>query len=330
MTDKIYTGQELEEMADQLLAADDKKKDEKTADKKPESAKINDKTLEEKLGKCPAAALLAGNEKLRELFIKGKKKGRLEPAELSEVVDAMDLDGDQMDSIYDSLADLGIDIVTEDFTNDIPEDMEPAMEEIAEIEEEELVDPNTLVDSFNIDDPVRMYLKEIGKVPLLTGEQEIKLATAMSAGNTAKEKLAQVETGGLTLTEEELAQAKADLKAGEKAKKQLAEANLRLVVSIAKRYVGRGMLFCTAVRSVCDLRFGRYSRIPRTSHPMDSVFCVSIVRASGNGHWMTMGVIGELDSCAVGCGEGSGRFRAMSSSIDNFFSDPEFIFHVLL
>ena len=153
-----------------------------------------------------------------------------------------------MDRIYDSLADLGIDIVTEDFTNDIPEDMEPAMEEIAEIEEEELVDPNTLVDSFNIDDPVRMYLKEIGKVPLLTGDQEVRLATAMSAGNAAKERLAQVEAGELTLTDEELAQAKAELKAGEKAKKQLVEANLRLVVSIAKRYVGRGMLFLDLIQ----------------------------------------------------------------------------------
>ena len=160
MMDKVYTQQELKEMADQLLAADDKKKAGKAAAQKAEEAKpAADKALEEKLAKCPAAALLAGNEKLRELFIKGKKKGRLEPAELSEVVDPLDLDGDQMDRIYDSLADLGIDIVTEDFTNDIPEDMEPAMEEIAEIEEE-LVDPNTLVDSFNIDDPVRMYLKE--------------------------------------------------------------------------------------------------------------------------------------------------------------------------
>ena len=249
MTDKVYTQQELKEMADQLLAADDKKKAGKAAAQKAEEAKpAADKALEEKLAKCPAAALLAGNEKLRELFIKGKKKGRLEPAELSEVVDPLDLDGDQMDRIYDSLADLGIDIVTEDFTNDIPEDMEPAMEEIAEIEEEELVDPNTLVDSFNIDDPVRMYLKEIGKVPLLTGDQEVRLATAMSAGNAAKERLAQVEAEELTLTDEELAQAKAELKAGEKAKKQLVEANLRLVVSIAKRYVGRGMLFLDLIQ----------------------------------------------------------------------------------
>ena len=249
MTDKVYTQQELKEMADQLLAADDKKKAGRAAAQKAEEAKpAADKALEEKLAKCPAAALLVGNEKLRELFIKGKRKGRLEPAELSEVVDPLDLDGDQMDRIYDSLADLGIDIVTEDFTNDIPEDMEPAMEEIAEIEEEELVDPNTLVDSFNIDDPVRMYLKEIGKVPLLTGDQEVRLATAMSAGNAAKERLAQVEAGELTLTDEELAQAKAELKAGEKAKKQLVEANLRLVVSIAKRYVGRGMLFLDLIQ----------------------------------------------------------------------------------
>ena len=76
----------------------------------------------------------------------------------------MDLESEQMDRIYDSLETLGIEVGTEDFLADINDDIEPPMEEIAEIEEEELVDPNTLVDSFNIDDPVRMYLKEIGQV----------------------------------------------------------------------------------------------------------------------------------------------------------------------
>ena len=249
MTDKVYTQQELKEMADQLLAADDKKKAGKAAAQKAEEAKpAADKALEEKLAKCPAAALLAGNEKLRELFIKGKRKGRLEPAELSEVVDPLDLDGDQMDRIYDSLADLGIDIVTEDFTNDIPEDMEPAMEEIAEIEEEELVDPNSLVDSFNIDDPVRMYLKEIGRVPLLNADEEVVLATAMSAGRAAQERIDEAAENGETIPDEELAQLKKDIKEGSKAKQKLAEANLRLVVSIAKRYVGRGMLFLDLIQ----------------------------------------------------------------------------------
>ena len=249
MMDKVYTQQELKEMADQLLAADDKKKAGKAAAQKAEEAKpAADKALEEKLAKCPAAALLAGNEKLRELFIKGKKKGRLEPAELSEVVDPLDLDGDQMDRIYDSLADLGIDIVTEDFTNDIPEDMEPAMEEIAEIEEEELVDPNSLVDSFNIDDPVRMYLKEIGRVPLLNADEEVVLATAMSAGHAAQERIDEAAENSETIPDEELAQLKKDIKEGSKAKQKLAEANLRLVVSIAKRYVGRGMLFLDLIQ----------------------------------------------------------------------------------
>ena len=265
MTEEKYTAQQLKEMADALLAADmaqqqekevktaktaaadDTKPAEKADDKLPVASKgkLDDKTI----ATLPAAALLTANEKLKELFVKGKKKGRLDSGELSEVLDEMDLDGDQMDSIYDSLETLGIEVGTEDFLADLPdEDGEPAMEEIAEIEEEELVDPNSLVDSFNIDDPVRMYLKEIGKVPLLTADQEVELATAMTAGREAEERLDEAEANGETLPAEELAQLKKQVKAGERAKQQLAEANLRLVVSIAKRYVGRGMLFLDLIQ----------------------------------------------------------------------------------
>ena len=165
------------------------------------------------------------------------------------MLDELDLESEQMDSIYDSLEQLGIEVGSEDFLADLPdEDGEPAMDEIAEIEEEELVDPNTLVDSFNIDDPVRMYLKEIGKVPLLTADQEVELATVMSAGREAEARVAQAEADGETFPEAEMAELKKQIKAGEKAKQQLAEANLRLVVSIAKRYVGRGMLFLDLIQ----------------------------------------------------------------------------------
>ena len=234
MTDKKYTPEELEKMADSMLK--------ESASGKPGKGALDEKAI----ASLPAAALLTTHEKLKELFAKGKKKGKLDAGELSEVLDEMDLESDQMDSIYDSLEQLGIEVGTEDFLTDLPDDDEPAMEEIAEIEEEELVDPNTLVDSFNIDDPVRMYLKEIGKVPLLTADQEVELATVMSAGREAEARLAQAD--GETIPDEELAQLKKQVKAGEKAKQSLAEANLRLVVSIAKRYVGRGMLFLDLIQ----------------------------------------------------------------------------------
>ena len=252
MSEEKYTAEQLERMADQLLAGDSaptgdtKHEDRPAPQDKPGKGVLDEKTL----ASLPAAVLVAKNEKLKELLVKGRKKGRLDAGELSEVLDAMDLEGEQMDSIYDSLETLGIEVGAEDFLTDLPvEDSEPAMEEIAEIEEEELVDPNALVDSFNIDDPVRMYLKEIGKVPLLTADQEVELATVMSAGREAQERLAQAEQEGADpIPEDELAELKKQVKAGEKAKQQLAEANLRLVVSIAKRYVGRGMLFLDLIQ----------------------------------------------------------------------------------
>ena len=201
----------------------------------------------------PAASWLMGNEKLRELLAKGKKKGKLDSSELMEAVDDLNLEGDQMDQLYDSLEALNIDISTDDdLLPDLPDD-EPAAEEIADVEEEELVDPNTLVNNFSIDDPVRMYLKEIGKVPLLSPDEEINLAQAMSAGNEATRRLAEVdaqrEAGEpVTASIDEIVAWNKDYKRGEAAKQKLAEANLRLVVSIAKRYVGRGMLFLDLIQ----------------------------------------------------------------------------------
>ena len=201
----------------------------------------------------PAASWLMNNEKLRELLARGKKKGKLDSGELMDAVDDLNLESDQMDQLYDSLEALNIDISADDtLLADLPDD-EPAAEEIAEVEEEELVDPNTLVNSFSIDDPVRMYLKEIGKGPLLSPDEEIDLAQAMGAGNAAQEKLEEIdrlqkEGKEVPYSQEEIDGWKADHAKGEAAKQKLAEANLRLVVSIAKRYVGRGMLFLDLIQ----------------------------------------------------------------------------------
>ena len=230
-----------------------KKKDEMTkaadlaAARKAESEKKYAKLPDKVVSTLPAAAILMANERVMDLFARGKKRGRLDSAEMMEVLDEIELDSDQMEKLYDSLEALSIEIGSEeDLLPELPDDIEPPLEEIAEIEEEELVDPSALVDSFSIDDPVRMYLKEIGKVPLLSPDEEIVLAQKMSDGNRAQERLAHEDEDQIPL--DELVKLKADLKEGEKAKQKLAEANLRLVVSIAKRYVGRGMLFLDLIQ----------------------------------------------------------------------------------
>ena len=221
-----------------------KKKEEQS---KAESEKKYARLPEKVVAGLPAADLLNGNERIMDLFARGKKRGRLESTEMMEVLDEIDLDSSQMEKIYDSLESLSIEIGSEeDILPELPDDVEPRIDEIAEIEEEELVDPNTLVDSFSIDDPVRMYLKEIGKVPLLDPNEEIELAQKMSAGNLAQEQLDSLESGDLDPVA--LKELQRLAKAGERAKQKLAEANLRLVVSIAKRYVGRGMLFLDLIQ----------------------------------------------------------------------------------
>ncbi len=221
-----------------------KKKEEQS---KAESEKKYARLPEKVVAGLPAADLLNGNERIMDLFARGKKRGRLESTEMMEVLDEIDLDSSQMEKIYDSLESLSIEIGSEeDILPELPDDVEPRIDEIAEIEEEELVDPNTLVDSFSIDDPVRMYLKEIGKVSLLDPNEEIELAQKMSAGNLAQEQLDSLESGDLDPVA--LKELQRLAKAGERAKQKLAEANLRLVVSIAKRYVGRGMLFLDLIQ----------------------------------------------------------------------------------
>ena len=270
---------ELKRQADALLAAADaaekaaerepaarsakkstRKKGEETAQEAPavmtdeEARKAGILRLDDKqVAALPAASWLMNNEKLRELLARGKKKGKLDSADLMDAVDDLNLESDQMDQLYDSLEALNIDISADDALLADLQDDEPAAEEIADVEEEELVDPNTLVNSFSIDDPVRMYLKEIGKVPLLSPDEEIDLAQAMGAGNEADRKLAEIdrlrkEGQEIPYSQEEIAAWKSAHAKGETAKQKLAEANLRLVVSIAKRYVGRGMLFLDLIQ----------------------------------------------------------------------------------
>ena len=204
----------------------------------------NQAITEKKEAKTAIPEGVAGAEKLNELIERGKKKGKLTAMEMMEL-DGVELDSETLDQFYDILENQGIELISDE---DIPEAIEPPEEDIEDVEEEEIVDPNTMVDSFSIDDPVRMYLKEIGKVPLLTPDEETELAKGMSAGYAAKEQLDELEAAGEEIPEEVRAELQKTINHGEHCKQRLAEANLRLVVSIAKRYVGRGMLFLDLIQ----------------------------------------------------------------------------------
>ena len=216
MEDREYSQQELKEMTDAFLADNDPGEpipEPMRAGRKKNAKKKDSEAAEQTPPKTP-------EERLNELLEKGKKAGKLSAKEL-ECLEEMNLDPETMDKFYETLDTNGVDIDMGS-ANMLPpiDDLMPELEDLAEIEEvtdEELNDTDMLIDSFSTDDPVRMYLKEIGKVPLLTPEEEVALAVQMSEGN-------------------------------EKAKHRMTEANLRLVVSIAKRYVGRGMLFLDLIQ----------------------------------------------------------------------------------
>jgi len=226
--------------------------DKKKTVKKAENASYTQVSPEKlEAAKAELAKMVEGvqnGEKLLELIDTGYKKGKLSSSEMMETLDSINLESEQMDKVYDVMENLGIDTAGEDFPLEIDEDALPPAVELEEIPEEEIVDPNTLVDAFAIDDPVRMYLKEIGKVDLLTPEREVELAQAMGAGAAAREQMDELLKSGEPIPEDTVKELKKAVKGGERAKQQLAEANLRLVVSIAKRYVGRGMLFLDLIQ----------------------------------------------------------------------------------
>ena len=189
-------------------------------------------------------------EKLVELLALGKKKKNiLEYQEISDFFKDMPLDVDKMELVFDYLDQNGIDVLR---ISDDDDEIILTDDDDVEVEKIDLSIP----DGVSVEDPVRMYLKEIGKVPLLSAEEEIELAKKMEAGSVAEEKISLLKT---RMEESEDDAEKDEIKAeikelqkevdwGDDAKKRLAEANLRLVVSIAKRYVGRGMLFLDLIQ----------------------------------------------------------------------------------
>ena len=202
---------------------------------------------------------------IRELIETGKRNGKLTTKEINDAIEESGFDVEQIDKLYETMEGHGIEIV---------EEPDPEAETFTLTEESvDLFESALSAEGVAIDDPVKVYLKEIGRVPLLSSDEEIQLALDILAGGEAQEKRTaqfpeicrieadqslsvverkeQMEQARAALTREQLAElGRLDTTArrGERAKQRLSEANLRLVVSIAKRYVGRGMQFLDLIQ----------------------------------------------------------------------------------
>ena len=181
--------------------------------------------------------VLPQEDEIKELIAKGKEAGFVSSEDVSVAMQAAELPPEQMDSILQALNDAGVEIVDTTSEDSIEDDAESTRVRRKQEEELALKTPTS--------DPVRMYLKEIGKVPLLTAEEEVDLAKRIEAGLFASEKVATTTKKVPEKLRRELEAIERD---GQIAKRKLVEANLRLVVSIAKRYVGRGMLFLDLIQ----------------------------------------------------------------------------------
>lgn len=205
----------------------DKKTTTKKSTAKRSSKRKTTKKKEQGKQLSPQERLKLAQQHVLQLLQMGQKKGSLTYTEIMNVLEEDELTPEQIDKMYELFADKGIDIIGEDDSMNDNDDIEvdDDAEEVPDLHNVDLSVP----EGINIDDPVRMYLKEIGRVPLLSATEEITLAKTIERGNAED------------ATEEEI-------KAGMIAKKKLTDANLRLVVSIAKRYVGRGMLFLDLIQ----------------------------------------------------------------------------------
>ena len=191
-------------------------------------------------------------QKLIEILELGKKKkNMLEYQEIADFFKDLNLDPEKFEMVIDYLEQNGIDVLKISNDDDVDDDIILDDEDEVEVEKIDLSVP----EGVSVEDPVRMYLKEIGKVPLLSADEEIELAQNMEDGAVAIEKINVLKGRFDGASEEEKAEIKEEIKTlqrdvdkGADAKKRLAEANLRLVVSIAKRYVGRGMLFLDLIQ----------------------------------------------------------------------------------